>query len=380
MHQWWDKSYPYRIPITIKSGKYARVDKTIDIEINLTHVHDQSDRAVNTSLYTFYVVEVDDEGTILPEHIPFQCDLKEGSTSANQVYALTLYLTGITAAGTTRQFYAYLSKQGGVCTASHPARYVKLTDAIMHEDQESYRIETPGATYIYHKLGAGFASLLDPGGLDWIKFHPWGGSDGKYRGIPNLVYPEGYFHPGNTGCHSRILHEGPVKVAILSTSTDGEWMCRWDITPRYATLTVLKAPQPYWFLYEGTPGGALDEEGDYIVRSTGERTPASERWEGVIPEPEWLYFGTRDLDRVLYLIHHEHDDAIDSYWPMEHNMTVFGFGRLNLNKYMVLTPAHFTIGFAEIGNFTSVSTMIDSAFRPIAVEVRQCQSLELLYG
>ena len=72
----------------------------------------------------------------------------------------------------------------------------------------------------------------------------------------------------------------------------------------------------------------------------------------------------------------EHDDAIDSYWPMEHNMTVFGFGRLNLNKYMTLTPAHFTIGFAESSDFASVTKLIDSVFRPLSVTVGQYQLLE----
>ena len=118
-----------------------------------------------------------------------------------------------------------------------------------------------------------------------------------------------------------------------------------------------KLRTPYWFLYEGTPGGnpggQLDEENGYCVRSDGTRTPLSERWEGPLPAPEWLYFGAGNVERVLYLVHHEADREIDSYWPMEHNMTVFGFGRLGLEKYMTQVPAQFTVGFAPDGSFAA---------------------------
>jgi hypothetical protein len=52
---------------------------------------------------------------------------------------------------------------------------------------------------------------------------------------------------------------------------------------------------------------------------------------------------------------------------MEHNMTVFGFGRLGLDKFMTQVPAHFTVGFAEDGAFESAQKVIDSAFRPVRV-------------
>lgn len=61
-------------------------------------------------------------------------------------------------------------------------------------------------------------------------------------------------------------------------------------------------------------------------------------------------------------------------------MTVFGFGRMNLNKYMTLTPAHFTIGFAESSDPTSVATLIDSSYKPLSVKVGANQALENPYG
>ena len=294
------------------------------------------------------VVEVDAEG-VVDDAVPFQFDAPGD---------LTLLLTGTTSADATRYYHVYFSetcRRRGPRSAPACEEHIVFTDDVEHEGQASYKIETPGGTYLYHKRGAGFASLFDADGNDWISFHPWGGSDGRYRGIPNVVYPEGYFHPGGMDCTSRIVSAGPLKVTIASESNDGGWACRWDIFPRYATLTVLKVAHPYWFLYEGTPGGALDEAGDFIVRSDGTRTPASERWDGAIPAPEWLYFGASNTSRVLYFVHHEPDDAVDSYWPMEHNMTVFGFGRLGLEKFMTAVPAHFTVGFAETGDFDDVA-------------------------
>jgi hypothetical protein len=241
------------------------------------------------------------------------------------------------------------------------------------EEQNSFKVATQNATYFYHKLGAGFSSMVDVDGEDWLGYHPGGGSAGEYRGIPNMGHPEGYCHPGKEVSDSHIVGQGPLRVSILSESNDGKMQCRWDIFPHYARLTVLKMRTPYWFLYEGTPGGnpggMLDEEHGMCVRSTGERTPIGQKWEGDIPDPEWLYFGAGNTSRVIYLVHHEDDDATDSYWPMEGNMTVFGFGRLGLNKYMELVPAHFTIGFAEDNAYEVASKVIDSAFRELDVRL-----------
>jgi hypothetical protein len=248
-----------------------------------------------------------------------------------------------------------------------------LIDGVEDEGQESYRVITPSATWFYHKLGAGFASLLDGDGLDWLGYRPGGRSAGEYRGIPNMGHPEGYCHPGKAVSHSRVVTSGPLCARFESTSNDGKMQCRWDVFAHYARLTVLKMRTPYWFLYEGTPGGnpggQLDETGGYCVRSDGTRTPLSERWDGALPAPEWIYFGASNVDRVLFIVHHEADEEIDSYWPMEHNMTVFGFGRLGLDKFMTRVPSQFTVGFAESGVPERVQTAIDSAFRPLEIDI-----------
>ena len=130
----------------------------------------------------------------------------------------------------------------------------------------------------------------------------------------------------------------------------------------------------YWILYEGTPGGKLDIDTDFWVRSDGKRGFVSEKWTGDIPAPEWIYFGDANLNRVLYLIHHEDDTITDDYWQMQGNMTVFGFGRKNDERGRPISlmnniPTHLTIGFvdAKNGDFERVSKYINSAYKDLTI-------------
>lgn len=332
---------PITYLLEVNAAGHERINTIIEAEVTLPNRE-------------YHLVEVDRDGKIIDPVVPFQIDQS----------ALVFLVKGTTPVNTVRRFHLT-----GGAAAEVASPLLTVTAGVEHQGQESFKIAAQNATYYYHKFGAGFASMIDVEGNDWLSYRPYGGSDGKYRGIPNIVHPEGHFHPGGTECTSEIVQQGPVKLMIRSRSIDNKWACSWAIYPYHARLTVLKVDHPYWFLYEGTPGGKLDETGDYMVRSDGVRIPASESWEAVLPEPEWIYFGAANTGRVLYLIHHEADDKIDSYWPMEHNMTVFGFGRDGLEKYMTRTPAHFTIGFAESGDYEAAKKVIDTALCPATVSV-----------
>ena len=311
-------------------------------------------------------MEVDGQGRVIDDVVSFQFDPDLDDTPTG---TLIFLLTGTTLVGVTRHFRLYFNGAEAANSSARVPELVTLTENAADEGQDSFKIVTQNATYFYHKYGAGFSSMIDRDGNDWLSYRPGGGSAGEYRGIPNMGHPEGYCHPGNTISNSRIVGWGPLRVSIRSESNDGKMVCRWDIFPHYARMTLLKMRTPYWFLYEGTPGGKLDEANDYCVRSSGEHTSLAQKWDGPLPDPEWLYFGAGNTDRVLYLVHHEADQAIDSYWPMEGNMTVFGFGRLGLNKYMERVPAQFTIGFAERGDFAAASGVIEAAYRDLDVRV-----------
>jgi len=360
-----------RIPITINAAGHERQDKPIEVEMNFTQLLRRHGDKVTFNEKSMRLTEVDAAGKIVDGLVPFQFDkAPDFNRDGNAKGTLTFMADGKTPADSTRIFHLYL----GLADTVKSPPLVSVTDGVRYREQESFKIETPNATYYYHKQGAGFASIIDEDGNDWLGYHPGGGPAGEYRGIPNMGHPEGYCHPGKAVSSSRIICAGPVKASILSESDDGKMKCVWDIFPANARLTVLKMRKPYWFLYEGTPGGKLDEDSDYCIRPGtphGVRTPASMKWDSDLSVPggpgEWLCFG--DGDRVLYLIHHEDDKAVDSYWPMRGEMTVFGFGRKGINKFMEAVPAHFTVGFHDGSTFAEVARTVNSAYIPLVVQM-----------
>jgi hypothetical protein len=360
-----------RVPITINAAGRERLDKPVEVEMNFTQLLGRSGDEVTFNKKSMRLAEVDAAGKIIEASVRFQFDkVPDFNGQGNAKGTLTFMADGQTAADSTRTFHLYL----GSAEAVQVPPVVRVTDGVQHRGQESFKIETQDATYYYHKQGAGFASIIDKDGNDWLGYRPGGGPAGEYRGIPNMGHPEGYCHPGNTMSSSKIISGGPIKVSIMSESDDGKMQCVWDIFPSYARLTVLKMRKPYWFLYEGTPGGKLDEDSDYCIRADtpgGTRTPASVKWDGDLSVQggagEWLCFG--DGSRVLYLVHHEDDEAVDSYWPMRGEMTVFGFGRKGINKFMEATPAHFTIGLCDGSTYTDVARVVDSAYAPLSVAI-----------
>ena len=224
----------------------------------------------------------------------------------------------------------------------HPAAgAVVITDDV-DEGIACFKVVTESATYFYDKAGAGFTSILDRDGIDWINFHPEGtpgvpdGQWGWYRGIPNMA--RGVFgHPGYTGATSTTADPKgvPLPLATVRSSKDG-WQVTWEFCPCYAKMTVLSAPARYWLLYEGTPGGEVGDD-DLCGRSDGRVASCSIAWQedivnnsGVATGMEWVYFADGTLERSLVLLHDD-DDVTDCYRRMD-GMTVFGFGRAHRSR------------------------------------------------
>jgi hypothetical protein len=372
---WLDQECQYRVPVRVNASGYERRDKPVEVDMNFTQLFRRIGKAVRFDSDSIRIAEVDASGQIINRLVPFQFDRDTNFDPRTNAKGRIIFMAdGDTDAGSTRVFHVYFSHADSAHSLPSFKQLVRLTDEVEYHGQESFKIETQNATYYYHKQGAGFARIEDKDGNDWLGYRPGGGPAGQYRGTPNMGHPEGYCHPGNTVSDSKIISEGPIKVSIYSLSNDGKMECIWDIFPTYARLTVLKMRKPYWFLYEGTPGGKLDEGSDYCIRPnmpSGNRTLAKMKWDGDISVPghsgEWLCFG--DGSRVIYLIHHEDDEAIDSYWPMQGQMTVFGFGRRGLHKFMEIVPAHFTIGLCEYSTFAELSRIVNSAYSPMVIEV-----------
>ena len=225
------------------------------------------------------------------------------------------------------------------------ARSVRVSEVTVHGNMDCYKIETPSATYVYGKRGAGFASILDKQGRDWVSYQPGGNARGEYRGLPKCGQPTKFFHcgygygqyPTENPFSSRVTMQEAGRVRIESETRDGKTACRWDFYPDHATLTLLRIDLPtFWFLYEGTPGGKLDAERDYVIRPDGRKTTLDHAWSEVVP---WVCFGASETPIGLVLVNHQAPEPgeVDSYvsWPFRkdesdgsfQDMTVFGFGR-----------------------------------------------------
>lgn len=244
------------------------------------------------------------------------------------------------------------------CTEGPPLTVEHLDD---YRGQPALRIAGPSVTWVFHKQGAALASLLDRDGNDWISYRPEGGASGHYRGFPNLIHPENDFHPGGRNSDLEILDQSDRRVRLRAVTRDGQWEAFWDLAPNHVRLTVAKAPRPYWVLYEGTPGGALDLDHSYYLRADSPPTPVTEPFAADLPGPEWIAFGDDRLDRVLYLVQHHDDDKLDQFYEMNSAMTVFGFGREHrcCGKYLSQVPATYTLGLAESADPAAIRRAID---------------------
>jgi hypothetical protein len=248
-----------------------------------------------------------------------------------------------------------------------------------------YRIETPAAVYYLEKDGAGLSSMLDKDGTDWIGFHPAPGSGagGEYRGFPNAVHGQdgGFFHPKNAGTDAsttRVVCQRPERVTIEATSGNGTWQALWDFFPTHCTFTMtrMSAGFKYWVLYEGIPAGAYEDTDWWITSAVTEKKPLTEPHDGDIPGPEWIAFGDKKLKRSLFLLHHEDDAFPDRFYQMEKKMTVFGFGRQRMAKFLDTVPQRFSIGFLETDAHAEISAAMGRILEKTEKEKQQQGTVE----
>ncbi|MCP4424319.1 MAG: DUF1349 domain-containing protein [Chloroflexi bacterium] len=372
---WWDKNWSYRLPIEVNANGYQRNDKPVEVTLNFTQILTALGESGPFDINSLRVVEVDAAEQVIDAAVPLQFDADADFDAATNASGTLIFLmAGDTAANADRAYHIYFDVTGSGFTSPAFTPQITLTDNVIDEGQISFQIDTSNASYFYHKQAGGFSSLVDANGNDWINFHPTGGSAGSYRGIPNLVYPHNYFHPGFTHVTSSIINQGPLKASVQSVTDNNLWEVMWEFYPRYARLTVMRINDDYWFLYEGTPGGSLDTATDIVVRSDGTQILAGGSWTGDIVGEEWVYFGDPNVGRSLYAVNHEDDTAVDSYYPMHEEMTVFGFGRDGTNSSLNQAPAQFTIGLADTTAFSPTAESIYSAYKDLAVVTGTAES------
>jgi uncharacterized repeat protein (TIGR02543 family) len=400
MIRWWDTAWRYRVPVTVHTGDFIRYDKPVETPINFTTLLNSVSQAGSFDPNALRVVEIDAAGQVLDDHVPVQFDrASDYQAGSNATGTLTLIMKGTTPANSERTYHVYFDVTARNLPATTLGDQVIRTDTV-DEFQGSYRIQTNNATYDYHVQGGGFSSMIDIDGNDWLDYHdspPDAG--GAFRGTPNMVPPpDGLFHPGKSEMITYQVYSGPLKETFRSRTYDNQWEVQWDIYPTYAKMTVLRRDptKNYWWLFEGTPGGRLENTGaantqDFVTLSNGTTFLTSSNYEGDLQGDEWVFISDPDVDnastaaRSVFLVNADSDTAVDSYRTLESGgnkkMTIWGFGRNRTNNttYLNQTPKRFYIGLMDTTAYAAGSNVINSAFKDLSVTVGAAQRQNATY-
>lgn len=233
----------------------------------------------------------------------------------------------------------------------------------VYEGKPHFIVKTKLTTWYFDKEGGGFSRMIDKDGNDWISFkrEPWGeypaSAASAFRGIPNLVFQGddgGAGHPGHDKCESFV--EGNK---IITESKNGKWKWAWEFFDDYAELEILKTDgnQPYWFLYEGTPGGKFIPNNYYFGTSTIPVTteiPDYNKGENIYKQYQWIVCGDIHQERAFYMLQLVPDKTIDMLGFLGNTteglnspdgMTVFGFGRDEKTNPLLTGNQKFVVGF-----------------------------------
>ena len=366
---WGSGPHAYRLALTVQPAADGQTLHVV-AGIDFTTAFAQAGAAGATlDPESLVVHEVDATGTILDPVVAFQFDPGPGyDATTNAVGELVVEVAAPTSAAEDRRYLVYFDTPSAGAPGTAVADQVEVATAVVDEGLPAMSITTPTGTWWYQTEAGGFSSLVDPTGADWISWSTASGASGQYRGIPNLVYPAGWFHPGATGHTTTLEVDGPLRTTFATTSPDGLWAMQWDVFPTRAVGTVIEHDANYWFLYEGTPGGAVETDSDFYALSDGASSPLTGSFSSDIAAPEWVQFGDPVVDRSLFLIHHDDDAATDSYYTLADEMTVFGFGRSGLSRHMGGNDRRFTVGLldtadqqaaaASIGALTAAPTVL----------------------
>jgi hypothetical protein len=141
------------------------------------------------------------------------------------------------------------------------------------------------------------------------------------------------------------------------------------------TMTAVSPGNRYWVLYEGVPGGSVDDGDWYFTSDNPRKRPIASTKDGDIggSGPEWIAFGDNARGRVLFLAHPHNDRHPDRFY-LQGSMTVFGFGRgQGTSKYLTEENEPYYIGFCDDTTHGGVDRQVRAVMNPGQVGVRGVQ-------
>ena len=310
---WWNTTWGFRVPIQVGAAGTDRSERPAEADIDFAAALNAAGSPGSFDPATIRVLEVDAGGVAQGVPLPAEFDANGGASGH-----LTWMMPGNTAGGATRRFYVYFDHGGTGIQAQNVNPLVSLTaTGVTDSGLDAYRIATQSGTWYYDKVGAAFSSVVDAAGRDWVGYTS--DAPAKYTGIPNLT--DDWFHPGGLQASSQIVSSGPLRVVIDGQSNDGQWAIRTELFPRYTRSTVTrKGANGYWFQYEGIPGGGLNHDSAFSLRSQGGgpvSAPLGEHWENALNGEEWMGWGIPAQGRSFFLAHHSDDDSGESHTLMD---------------------------------------------------------------
>ena len=366
----------YSLPITLNSGSYVRTDEPVSNSVDFASAISAAGGSGALLTNSIDVVETDSSGNVVNSSVPYQFDETNGTSAGN----LVIDMTGTTAANTNR-FYKVEFATTGSFTAPTFTNQVSVTSTTDNVGFNSFAIANATATYYMQKTTGGISEILDANSNDWVGFNSSGGSNGEYRGTPNLgvtggLHPsDGSFPDAGNDATVTQLTSGPLESSFHVVSTDGNVDVTYTFYNNFVTMTVNNEAEAshYWMLYEGTPGGSFNS-GDSLVASDGTNQTLGNSYDapsgigaGNSTTGQWASFQSASENRFIYFAQNTQDTNEDSYYDLNGQMTVFGFGR-TLNSQTggapVLSGSNtFTFGIGN-NNSTAAAT-INGQYRAI---------------
>ncbi len=388
--KWWDTGWDYRVEVTSAANGVARRNKPAEFPVNFTQLWQSLGTSGTLDPNSIRVVEVDGSDNVIDDAVPFQFDRAADYHAANKAAGtVVLIMKGNTGAGATRLYHIYFDVTGKGFPAPNVPAQVTLNEQ-KDEAQDAYRLVNNTGTQFIHKHLGGVSSYNDANGNDWVSWNKMTGSSGANRGIPNVGGGSNYgiFHPGTGKTMTpTIVNQGPIKVTLHFVLTKGgscdkqRWEGMYEIYPDYTTFTLLKACKssvvnyPFWFLYEGTPGGQLDLQTDLITFSDGKQIKANQSHNADLGGEEWAYVTDPNVGnggRSIFFVN-ETGDQISDYYTADGSgvMTILGFGRGGATPLLPndSAPRRFIFGLMNETAFEDAKSVIHNAYQPLNADV-----------
>ncbi len=343
--EWADGERRFRTQIAVAGTGVDRSDAIASVPVDFAALLAGQGETAALAADSLHLVRVNALGTSIAVAQPVQFVASAPGSSSGDVLVM---VPGALAASGVAHFDLYFDTTDHASTPVPVATRVSVRSAT-DEGLDTLEVTTPAATYHFDTAGGGFSSLVDADGNDWVGYSAAPRATGEFRGIPNLISPEGAFHPGATGVVTTLVENGPLRAAFAAVTADGAWAARWEITDAFVRLRLERAGHDYWFLYEGTPGGTFEPANDVYVRPDGTTVSADDTVPTDIAGDEWALVADQSLGRGLFVSHSGDDTAADGHAPFENAMVITAFGRAspNATPLMSAAPADFTFGLVD---------------------------------